>query len=74
MSKRMMRVQPVDLSQKYDKLKGTELNVVMTDDRTYFGKLEEIDSTALIIKDSRGYRHHLLLLQIYEIIYDYQNS
>jgi hypothetical protein len=73
MSKRMIRIRPGTLSQKFDKWKGSELNVVMKDDKTYFGQLDDANTTALTLIDSRGYRHHLELSSIFEIIYDHES-
>jgi small nuclear ribonucleoprotein (snRNP)-like protein len=69
----MIRIGPGSLLQKYESWKGSELNVVMNDDKTYFGQLESANASSLTLKDSRGYRHSLELSGVFEIIYDHEN-
>ena len=70
MSKRLIRINPTDAFLKLKGMSGTELNVILNDDRTHFGKLVSIDSRYLILSDTRSHIHQLELSDLYEIVYD----
>ena len=71
MSKRIIRVNPKNAFLKLEKITGTQVNAVLKDDRTYFGKLISINSQFLVLSDTRNHLHQLELSGIYEIVYDF---
>ncbi|TDE16388.1 hypothetical protein [Dyadobacter psychrotolerans] len=70
MSKRLIRINPNDAFLKLTGMAGTELNVILNDDRTYFGKLVSIEPRFLVLSDTRSHIHQLELSDLYEIVYD----
>ena len=70
MSKRLIRIQGADAFNKLTGLVNTEINVVLKDGTTYFGKLQTISQDTVIIRDTREHIHTLPLGTIHEIVMD----
>jgi hypothetical protein len=68
MSKRLIRMKNPDAYLKLEQ--GTEINAVLQNGQTYFGKLNAVSTAILTLTDPLGYTHQIALQDIYEIIYD----
>ena len=73
MSKRLVRIYPKNVFSKLEKADGLEINAVMQNGRTYFGKIASVSIDGLNIKDTRNHFHQLALSDLYEIVYDEEN-
>jgi len=73
MSKRMTRLRPENALEKLKNLTGISLNVVLKNGNTYFGTLLSVSQELVIIVDTRQHTHKILIPEVYEIIYDYEN-
>jgi|AntAceMinimDraft_5_1070358.scaffolds.fasta_scaffold80739_2 hypothetical protein len=70
MSKRLIRVFAPQLTEQIPTLIGLEVNVVLLDGNTAFGRLESSTTGDLVLRDLRNHKHPLLLSAIEEIVYD----
>ncbi|HEV7381807.1 MAG TPA: hypothetical protein VGN64_18550 [Dyadobacter sp.] len=70
MSKRLIRIQGADLPNKLDQLQNTEINVVLQNGITYFGKLQSFGPESLTILDKRDHVHLVPIDLVYEIVLD----
>lgn len=68
MSKRLMRINSKDAFLKLEE--GTEINAVLQNGRTYFGRLESVTPTHLFLVDTRGHQHEIFISDLYEIVFD----
>ena len=73
MSKRMMRLRPENAFEKLENLSGISLNVVLENGSTYYGTLLSVSQELVTIVDTRQHTHKILIPEVYEIIYDYEN-
>ncbi|NIJ52159.1 hypothetical protein [Dyadobacter arcticus] len=70
MSKRLIRLGSEKIHAALNGLLTHEINAVLQNGNTYFGKLVSFTSDYLILNDKRSHPHHLALADLYEIIYD----
>lgn len=70
MSKRLVRVFAPQLAEQISALIGLEVNVVLLDGNTAFGRLESSTASGLVLRDLRNHGHLVLLSAIEEIVYD----
>jgi len=69
----MTRLRPENALEKLKNLTGISLNVVLKNGNTYFGTLLSVSQELVIIVDTRQHTHKILIPEVYEIIYDYEN-
>jgi hypothetical protein len=74
MSKRMIRLIPGLIFEKLENQQGISLNAVMQNGETCFGTLSAIARDSITVLDTRRHSHKLLISNIFEVIYDYQNK
>jgi hypothetical protein len=70
MSKRLVRISSKDIYSSLEKLLKIQINAVMNDGNTHFGKLESFTKEQLLIRDTRNHMHQIPLPSLYEIVYD----
>ncbi|MCF2487441.1 hypothetical protein [Dyadobacter sp. CY347] len=70
MSKRLIRISSKDIFASLEKLLKIEINAVMDNGNTHFGKLESFTKENLLIRDTRNHAHLIPLPSLYEIVYD----
>jgi small nuclear ribonucleoprotein (snRNP)-like protein len=70
MSKRLVRISSVNIFPSLDKLIEKEINAVLQNGNTHFGKLASFTEQQLILTDTRNHSHQLALSELYEIVYD----
>jgi small nuclear ribonucleoprotein (snRNP)-like protein len=70
MSKRLIRISSKDIFASLESLLRTEINVVLDNGNTHFGKLESFDMKHLLLRDTRNHPHEIQLAGLYEIVYD----
>jgi small nuclear ribonucleoprotein (snRNP)-like protein len=70
MSKRLIRIKGTDACSKLAGLSDTEINVVLRNGVTYFGKLQQINQNEVIIRDAREHIHILKTESVHEIVLD----
>ena len=70
MSKRLIRISSNDVFASLESLLRTEINVVLDNGNTHFGKLESFDKAQLLLRDTRNHSHKIPLSGLYEIVYD----
>lgn len=70
MSKRLMRIRGSEIYPFSEKLLGFDVNAVMQNGNTHFGKLESLTQNHLLIRDPRNHPHNLAVTDLYEIVYD----
>lgn len=72
MSKRLIRVFNPQLSESIPSLVGMEMNVVLLDGNTAFGRLESFSPDDIVLRDLRNHKHTMPLAAIEELIYDHK--
>lgn len=70
MSKRLVRIFSPQLKELLPSLMNRELNIVLYNGRTFFGRLEANNLQLLTLKDLRGHQHNFAFTDIQEVIYD----
>ena len=70
MSKRLLRISSKDIFASLESLLRTEINVVLDDGNTHFGKLASYTQEQLLLHDTRNHPHTISLPSVYEIVYD----
>jgi hypothetical protein len=70
----MIRIKSGNVFSGLQNLKGTELNAVLIDGKTYFGKLLAVTTDLLTLVDSKQHHHQIPITGVYEIIYDYESK
>ncbi|WP_439584095.1 hypothetical protein [Dyadobacter bucti] len=70
MSKRLIRITSQAIYPSLDKLLKVEINAVMQNGNTIFGKLHSFTEDQLVLLDTRSHPHQLLLNDLFEIVYD----
>lgn len=70
MSKRLVRIASSDILSKLAKSDGVELNAILQNGNTCFGKQVSIDANFLTMLDTRQHTHKLAIADIFEIVYD----
>jgi hypothetical protein len=70
MSKRLIRLNPGVIFTKLGNITGLEVNAVLQNGLTYFGKIESVTIEHIILADARGHLHRIAISELYEIIYD----
>jgi len=70
MSKRLVRIASGKLSPMLDQLKTLEINAVLQNGNTLFGKLVSFTADHIVVEDFRSHSHNLRIADIYEIVYD----
>ncbi|MCE7066700.1 hypothetical protein [Dyadobacter sp. CY326] len=70
MSKRLIRISSKDIFAKLESLLRREINVVLNNGNTHFGKLESFTQEHLLLRDTRNHPHNIALQGLYEIVYD----
>ncbi|WAC12384.1 hypothetical protein [Dyadobacter pollutisoli] len=70
MSKRLVRISTANIFPSLDKLVKREINVILQNGNTHFGKLASFTKERLILTDTRNHPHELALSELYEIVYD----
>lgn len=70
MSKRLVRISTANIFQSLDKLVKREINVILQNGNTHFGKLASFTKEQLVLTDTRNHPHQLPLSELYEIVYD----
>lgn len=73
MSKILVRIIPGNVFAELKQKLGLEINAIMQNGNTYFGKIESVTAEHINITDTRNHAHRLALSDMYEIIYDRQN-
>lgn len=73
MSKRLVRIYPKNVFDKLRKEAGLEVNAVMQNGRTYFGKIDSLTVDHLSISDTRDHLHKLALSELFEVVYDLES-
>jgi hypothetical protein len=74
MSKRLTRINNPEELLKLEKLPGIEINAVLQNGSTYFGRIDSIDSQFMVMKDTRGHTHKIALSNLYEIVIDRESN
>lgn len=74
MSKRLIRIYPKNVFDKLRNEIGLEVNAVMQNGRTYFGKIDSVTENHLNISDTRDHLHQLAISDLYEVVYDFENQ
>ena len=72
MSKRLIRISSQDILATLESLLRREINVVLDNGNTHFGKLESFTKEHLLLRDTRNHIHNIVLSGLYEIVYDAQ--
>lgn len=72
MSKRLHRIKPIDFPTKLKGIVGSEINVVLKTDQTYFGTLKILDHQTIELSDHRQHAHRFPYSQIFEVVADFQ--
>ena len=70
MSKRLIRLKPGVIFSKLGNITGLEVNAVLQNGLTYFGKIESVTIEHIILADARSHLHKIAISALYEIIYD----
>lgn len=70
MSKRLIRLSTTEVLANVTKLQDRDVNVVVGNGQTYFGKFIGCSESILVMKDFRSHEHHLPVNSIEKIIYD----
>jgi small nuclear ribonucleoprotein (snRNP)-like protein len=71
MSKRLVRISTANIFPALEKLIKQEINVILQNGNTHFGKLASFTKEQLILTDTRNHSHQLALSELYEIVYDH---
>ncbi|MEO6282880.1 MAG: hypothetical protein ABIN80_13235 [Dyadobacter sp.] len=71
MSKRLVRISTANIFPALEKLIKQEINVILQNGNTHFGKLASFTKEKLILTDTRNHSHQLTLSELYEIVYDH---
>lgn len=74
MSKRLFRIAAQAVYPYLDRLLKVEINAVMRNGNTVFGKLDSFTKDHITLLDTRSHPHQLLLSDLFEIVYDSQPS
>lgn len=69
MSKRLVRIPTAKIFPALEKLIKQDINVILQNGNTHFGKLASFTQDQLILTDTRNHPHKLALSELYEIIY-----
>jgi hypothetical protein len=70
MSKRLIRIASQAIYPSLEKLLKLEINAVMQNGNTIFGRLDSFTKDHLILLDTRSHPHQLHLKDLFEIVYD----
>lgn len=70
MSKRLVRLNPDAVFSELGNVTGLEVNAVLRNGLTYFGKIKSVTSDYLVLSDARSHLHKIAISDLYEIIYD----
>jgi len=70
MSKRLIRIFPMELSNRTSELISREINVVLKSNQTFFGRCWKIKNHLLYLKDQRKHDHSFAFTQVESVIYD----
>ena len=74
MSKRMIRIKPGQIYDQLQSREGLIVNAVLKNGHTFFGRLSEVDTAFVSMKDTRDHIHKIPFSGIYEIIYDFESK
>jgi len=70
MSKRLVRLDSKIIFSKLGHITGLEINTVLQNGHTYFGKIKSVTSDFITLSDARSHLHKIAISDIYEVIYD----
>jgi hypothetical protein len=70
MSKRLIRIGSGKIHPALSGLLSHEINAVLENGKTYFGRLLSFTADALKLTDYREHIHEIRLTELYEIVYD----
>jgi small nuclear ribonucleoprotein (snRNP)-like protein len=74
MSKRIVRISSAKIYPSLENLIKKEINVVLQNGNTHFGKLASFTPEQLTLTDTRNHSHQLALSELYEIVYDLHSA
>jgi hypothetical protein len=74
MSKRLIRISSKDIFSSLENLLKININAVMDNGNTHFGRLESFTKDHLLIRDTRNHAHNIPLPALYEIVYDAETA
>jgi antitoxin component of MazEF toxin-antitoxin module len=70
MAKRMVRIFPNAFYEELGLLVGREVNVILNNNQTIFGRVIGVESAHLLLQDLRFHRHRPHFDNIAEVLYD----
>ena len=70
MGKRLFRIRSGEVAAQVGQLVGTEVDLILTSNRTLHGRLLEAALPTVVLRDNIGHRHTVAVADIEEIIYD----
>ena len=73
MSKRLVRLNPEIIFRKLENVTELEINAVLQNGRTYFGKIKSVTSDYVVLADTRDHVHRIAIADLYEIVYDMES-
>ena len=73
MSKRLVRLNPEIIFKKLGNVTGLEVNAVLQNGRTYFGRIKSVTTDYIILTDTRDHLHKIAMADLYEIVYDMES-
>ena len=74
MSKRLTRINKPEEFRKLEKASGIEINAVLQNGNTHFGRLQSVDNDFMIMKDMRSHTHKIAFSNLYEIVIDTESN
>jgi hypothetical protein len=74
MGKRLFRIFQKDISSRLTSLTGIELNLIMKNNSTFHGIINDVKDNQINFKDLRNQKHLLRVEDIIEIVYDKESA
>lgn len=70
MGKRLQRIGNSEIPANKQRLLNIDLHVVLNSGATYYGIIDVWDKESVVFTDFRNRKHHFLITDVFEIVFD----